>query len=860
MRILKLVLDNFANIYTGLHVRHLEIDFSEQTNMMCIIIGRNGRGKTSILSYMSPFASLGNIDVRNGASLILEGEKGYHQLILEDDDKTIYDMQHFHQPVKGGSHTVKSYFAVDGKERNENGNVSSFKAIVSEVLGIEMDHLRLIRIGDNVANLIGAKATERKTFMAKLLDEVDIFLKQHKKMAQKSNEMKAVLSHITDDIRKTGIDDIPVVEQEICDLSKEVKHLEQKESSVADEKSRLLYDLELLNFPNDGEQQIKELQKKLRKYENIFEVLDHGVTSPILTTRIEDIEKVIIVTETKLSSLEERFHETMKELDNYENEKERVMRELEKEAHSLDLRTLREHVVSLRHKVNTSYDTRFESVKVAVTKHEFEDFMRFLSMVQGMLDTIYVFGKPPIKEVLSEMMKQGDVTNLIKSSLIQIEATERAERMSIIDRLIHKFSGRTYGCEDGSCPYRQLYDELMEIRDAIPVTNVTKDEAFYHSMESVYNVLESVISLVEEKEELIQRLPSEIRDIFLIDRMFSHIKELENIYDPDLVNKWLSFLTDLENYVTLQKDLREQESKLRELEGLSRETYLNDQLKNITSNVQSVRERIEGFQETIAELTETLATNKELLETRCTQREALELYEDKKQELQNLCRCEEKYRSLKISILNVETELSDAQHKLTKTRDLVTLKTQAMVRFGQLQKDLKEYSGKLEVYEQLKYALSNRTGLPLFYINLYLRDTVAIANELLDIVYDGDIYLTEFEIREDSFRMPYVKNGIEIPDVSLASQGEKSFFNMAISSALRAQCMERYNIALFDEVDGVFDDENRQKTIPVLEKLMELTHTEQAFLITHNQMFNQYPTDIIDLDNLENSTVSVTWS
>ena len=60
----------------------------------------------------------------------------------------------------------------------------------------------------------------------------------------------------------------------------------------------------------------------------------------------------------------------------------------------------------------------FESVKVAVTKHEFEDFMRFLSMVQGMLDTIYVFGKPPIKEVLSEMMKQGDVTNLIKSRLM----------------------------------------------------------------------------------------------------------------------------------------------------------------------------------------------------------------------------------------------------------------------------------------------------------------------------------------------------------------------------------------------------------------------------------------------------------
>ena len=96
-----------------------------------------------------------------------------------------------------------------------------------------------------------------------------------------------------------------------------------------------------------------------------------------------------------------------------------------------------------------------------------------------------------------------------------------------------------------------------------------------------------------------------------------------------------------------------------------------------------------------------------------------------------------------------------------------------------------------------------------------------------------------------------------IDDVSSSSQGEQSFFNMAISSALRVQRLSDYNIALFDEVDGAFDDSNRQKFIPVLERQLELGNIKQAFLITHNQMFQKYPVDRIDLDNIERSTVNV---
>ena len=180
-----------------------------------------------------------------------------------------------------------------------------------------------------------------------------------------------------------------------------------------------------------------------------------------------------------------------------------------------------------------------------------------------------------------------------------------------------------------------------------------------------------------------------------------------------------------------------------------------------------------------------------------------------------------------------------------------------ITRYKQLVSDYDKNKVIYDDYTQLEYTLSNRTGLPLFIIDVYLRDTRKIANDLLDIVYEGDIYLEKFVIEESDFRFPYVKNGVLIDDVSSSSQGEQSFFNMALSSALRVQRLSDYNIALFDEVDGAFDDSNRQKFIPVLEKQLELGNIRQAFLITHNQMFQKYPVDRIDLDNIERSTVSV---
>ena len=71
MKILKLVLNNFNAIKNAMDTTELSIDFSTTVNKICLMIGPNGSGKTTVLSMLHPFSDVGNLDVRNSNSLII---------------------------------------------------------------------------------------------------------------------------------------------------------------------------------------------------------------------------------------------------------------------------------------------------------------------------------------------------------------------------------------------------------------------------------------------------------------------------------------------------------------------------------------------------------------------------------------------------------------------------------------------------------------------------------------------------------------------------------------------------------------------------------------------------------------------
>ena len=127
----------------------------------------------------------------------------------------------------------------------------------------------------------------------------------------------------------------------------------------------------------------------------------------------------------------------------------------------------------------------------------------------------------------------------------------------------------------------------------------------------------------------------------------------------------------------------------------------------------------------------------------------------------------------------------------------------------------------------------------------------------MDVVYNGDLRLAEFEISADEFGIPYITKGAKVKDVVYASQGERSFISLALSFALTCRSLSSYNIMLLDEIDSTLDTSNREKFLRVLEMQIEMIHAEQVFVISHNDMFNAYPVDIIDTKGQKNKNAEL---
>ena len=860
MFIKEVTLENFQNLKTGIGVRKLHIDFTKQRNPVCIIIGPNGAGKTSLLSYLTPFATVGDLDIRNATKPIIPHKDGYKRIVFVDDEMNEYEIEHFYTPKTDGSFTVKSYFKMNDMEMNPNGNVRSFQDLCAEYLDIEIGYMKLIRIGDNVKNLISAKSTERKQFSAKLLEDVDWYLTKYKFASQKERDIKAVITHIINEISKTKITDVDTAKAEIKGLKDQLNAAEAHLSVVQTEKANIDYELSKLAGKDQLEMQYKSAEHQIKRFKNALieakarNIEDVATANKVLVEQEKKVSKI----EATLENVKKEIENTLRDIDTETNEFDSIKAEIKKEEESTNLTSMEEYYKTLVKKKVDNYSSSLESYSFAFTKDEYEEFMVFIKNMQNLLNITYEYGKEPIRKVLQAMLKNEDIPAIITSSLVTIEGQKNAERLSIIDRIINRYSSIKIDCKN-DCALKQLHAELMEIKDAVPVSDVKYTSEFYQMMKLAYENLTNIFAQISERKDFIMKLPEDIKTFFITETMYKKIGDCECIYDDKVLNDYLSLLTEIENYKNIEKECDEVAAEIKRLKSISRIDCLNAQKKKTSDKIDSFSVKLDDKRAEKERLELKLSeTNRDLTTVR-TIVEALTSYEEAQKVLDEVKETKDTYTRLSLKLVDVQKELYQWKGlKDDLTSQVFSMETNIQ-KYKEYMKTLNENRLLKEEYSNLKFALSGKTGIPLEHIRLYFKEVTKIANELLDIVFDGHIYLDKFEITESDFLMPYVKDGHKIEDVSCASQGETSFFNMAISSALRAVSMTKYNIGLYDEVDSQFDDKNRQKFIPSLERQLELNRIKQAFVITHNLMFRQYPVDIINMEDLDKSTVDVTY-
>lgn len=859
MKILYLKLTNFINIVTAFNTETIEIDFSKSNNNVVLLTGPNGSGKTSILSCLHPFPTNGNMDVRSDNPIIVPRENGYKEIHISDGDD-LYVIQHFYTR-NGDKHIIKSYIQKNGVELNENGNVTSFKEIVEKELGLEQDYMKLTRLGSNVTNFIDMKRQERKNFTGKIISEADIYLSYHKKIMADKNKVNIQINHTSDLIRRLQVDDLGELKKAQKSLQHQIEDLTAKIEKANSELSVLQYQLnDCGDIPamreriQEKEKELKHIQKALARASEI------KISISTLKSMIEEAKIAILKAKSSLDTSVITRTGILNQLDSIAHEIDSIRREISRIEDDQNIKDMEANIELLRETIRRrAKESGISGYVRPCSKAEMEDLIKMLDKCMDILLSTYELGKGPIQKAVSFFHTKTDIEKYTRENR---EKIKRNKMQSLCEQVYAEIS-KDIGllgpdCKNPSgCRVYDFYQRIYEYATQAP-DKVIEDETFLAYTKMAYNNIQTVLKYLRDYHDIFEKMPECIKDQFLMSTVLTHICNMEWIYDKDIIFHELGLITD-------------DELQDADLEELSRQKSMLAQYKKANSNIEYFQNKLEELIDSRTTLMGQLDEVKETINSLNREIEEKEAsvsdYEDMVVAMEHEDEVETEFNDLKskltlasqlsLQIREKTSVLNDLQfrkNKMSKTHQDNEFRIENYKRY---KKDLDELSSKFTDLEYLARALSSREGIPLIFIQAYLKDIKDIANQLLDVVYDGDLHLEDFEITADEFGIPYSTKGTTVKDVIYASQGERSFISLALSFALTYKSISKYNIMLLDEIDATLDISNREKFLHVLEMQIDMIHAEQVFVISHNDMFNAYPVDIVDTRNRTSSNAEL---
>lgn len=859
MKILKINLKNFSAVKNAMNCNEITIDLSNTTNKICLLIGNNGSGKTTILSMLHPFADLGNLDIRNGNSLILQDKDGYKEIHIKKNND-IYIIKHFYTHHTGKNHSVKSYISKNDVELNVNGNVSSFKEFVKEELQIESDYLKLIRLGSNVTSLIDLTATERKNFMSKIMDDIGIFLEYYKSVNTKLRQLDEMISHTIDKINRLNILDQKEYNNEINDLKKHIKKLENE---YLEENNRLTLYKNTIDNIEDHANLRDNLSMITKKYNKMISILERkneieSFDINYYDIKIKELEKFISVNENEYNSNNAIIQNSLQHLNTLtEQFRTYEVQRIKEEESDKELDRMNTNLSKLRLKMR-EYEDNLGDFNIQYSKKELEDFIIFLKNTQQILRRTYEFGKLPVKRVTDLLKSKKNVMNYINSHLIDLDDSKNDKSSLFLATIASRFM---FGKEDivieckNECQAKTLFMQIQNLLKDSNIDDKNEDISFYHDMEFVYNNIISIIPKFSDYKDIISLLPEDIKKDFIIDNIYNHIGELGMIYNEKRMNELLSIVTEYDNYIKIKDEYLIEERTLQKFSSLSNSSYLSSQIESMSNLISEMKDKIFKLKERNIILHEENDEYKKSLEVFVEIKETIEKFDEIKSLYEKYTREYQIYKETRENISNTEINISRLKLNIDNENSLLQKKIVDLSQYELLTKDLSKMNTIYDEMTLIKEALSSKQGMPLHFISNYLNNTEEITNELLDIAYDGKIFIDKFNITPTEFSIPFYNKGVRLDDVKYASQGELSFLSISLSFALSSQALSKYNIMLLDEIDGPLDIINREKFIRILENQIDRINSEQNFLITHNAMFSSYPVDIIDLSFNNNNDI-----
>lgn len=850
MKIEKVIFKNFSAIANAMHTNYLCIDFSNSKNTICLIIGPNGSGKTTILSLLTPFSNLGNLDIRDGNEMILNEKEGYKEIHIRNQ-LDYYIIKHFYYPHKGKNHSVKSYIEKNGTELNINGNVSSFKEYVKIELGIDSDYLKLIRLGDNVTSMIDLSETERKNFMSKLLDEIGVSLAFYKKVNNDLRQLKQMIVIDTDKIQRLGIEDPSEVKDKIKLLKKTLEEEQKRFGLLSGDISVHQHELDKIENKEMLKSNIAKIDKKVKKMQEIMNRKNELESTEVsfYIMKIDILEKNKISVDSEIFRLNSIIQEVLKNIDQFTDQLHLIKVELQKEEESdNELQRMKEELRKLKVQF-ASRSSFYEEFNPPCTKQEFDSFVVFLKNIQQIANKTYEFGNKPLKKVISLIRKNKSIQNYINAGIMNINEKAEEENsyiLHILERRFH-FSNNSLSFCERECPAKQVWKEIKELLEDRTSKEKNEDYSYFKDVELCYENIKTVMEKFQEWEWIINKFPEDLKLSFSKEKIFDRLKENTLLYDEEKINQMLSLISEYYDIDSVHTDIENLSDEISKFSKMTNFDYLEKQKVYYETELEDSKEKLSRLKSELFDREEEKKEIEFSLHGLEELKETFEKYDELKDILHQLEKSYESYKNNTNALLSLQKEIQDCRKEIQRITKDIQILSNALDQYKSLNQELKKYNLYYDEMYIVKEALSSKKGMPLYHIRQYFGNIEEITNDLLNIAYNGEIYIDKFHITPNEFQIPYYIRGKKMKDVKYASQGELSFLSIALSFGLSSQSLSKYNIMLLDEIDGTLDSKNREKFIHILENQIERIGSEQNFLITHNNMFSSYPVDIIDL-------------
>ena len=860
MRITRLYLKNFIHIYSGMHKRVVELNLKDIDKKINIFIGKMGSGKTAILGHLQPFSSYGTLDSRNQEDLILAEEDGLKEIEYEINDH-YYKIQHKYTWNKSSkTHSVKSYIQRDGIELNENGNVRSFKEIIKLEFGIEQNFLRLLRLGPNVSNLINMKSTERKSFIASLLEDADVYTTLFQKINEDYRGINSILSVMSNKLNSLSADKESEMKIELSQLTDVVSKLQEDIQKDREEISRLIG----INQSISSNKSIDELLEIIKKSN---EMKDHLLQEMNLIhekldkTPLENIEDLSIQygkISAILVNLEESIISITSKYDSMESDRNKIR-------DYLLLQKSNTQIQSLETQLQIAYQ-KYKEAEEGINNFQCKYSYEYLVSLQTSIES-FQFAIEELcansEKVIHKLYYSDNTLGKWANRQLNILRGRQVNLKKLLNNIQFSIEYecplplyRPPMCPTDNCPFIISHPQIIKEKNSHKCNQKIMD--LKHEIDS----LEIEISECEDciyqipKMDFIKKLWEKIsiplKNIGALNEnklitILTNLNSRCHWYSPDILQSTIEKLKMQDSYESLKSNYFILKNELIELKA-SIGKYNDEDLEMKDSELSKLMNELKELQ--IKK--ETTMKEKERIE------ELLEILRDS----ENL---KERYKKLSDEYNSQLTQIDDLTHIINRMQVNLSMITdlqksiqensiiynQKMSRLNQLNtimQDIKsttesynEYLEERNILKTLLDAVSSKEGIPVIMVKLFLDECKSIVNDLIADIFDDDLEILDFDLREDTneFKIPYLINGVAVEDISSASQGQTSVISIALSFALCRKAMFDYNIMLLDEIDNSIHKRDREKFIAILSKQMNSVHSEQIFLITHNDIFQQ---------------------